>query len=147
ALFLRSRAVFLVLWTPELENRDEDSAGGIPLRNQPLAYWLAYVRSLAGGDSPGVVLPSPCDSVADRRRGPARPEGSGFFECCSYSAKTDLGREVLEGRLRDALRWLIERTGPLAIGRGRSELRRRLYGWRADDQERESALRRHRTLT
>ena len=53
ALFLRSRAVFLILWTPQLENRDEYLENGITLRNQPLAYWLDYVRTLAGDGQPG----------------------------------------------------------------------------------------------
>jgi internalin A len=33
ALFLRSRAVFLLLWTPALENRDEYTENGLTLRN------------------------------------------------------------------------------------------------------------------
>jgi internalin A len=147
ALFLRSRALFLILWTPNLENRKEWSEDGIPQRNQLLAYWLAYVRSLAGRGSPVIVVQSQCDTFADRRPDPARPEGVEFFECCACSAKTDLGREVLEGHLRNALRSLIETTGHLQIGRGRAELRRRLYEWRKEDQERQASERRNRTLT
>ncbi len=147
ALFLRSRAVFLVLWTPKLENRDEYSEGEITLRNQPLAYWLDYVRSLAGEGSPVIVVQSQCDRFADRRPDPQRPDGLGFFECCSYSAKEDLGREALEAQLRDALRYLLERNGALEIGHGRAEVRRRLYDWRSEDQERQPEKRQHRTLT
>jgi internalin A len=147
ALFLRSRAVFLILWTPELENRDEYFEGEIPLRNQPLAYWFDYVRSLAGRGSPVIVVQSQCDRFADRRPSPARPEGFDFFESCYYSAKKDLGRETLEGLLNDAIRYLLERNGALEIGHGRAEVRRRLYAWRSEDQEREPEERRHRTLT
>jgi internalin A len=147
ALFLRSRAVFLIIWTPELENRAEYKENGIPLRNQPLAYWLDYVRTLAGKDSPVIVVQSQCDRFADRRPAPARPDGFGFFESCSYSAKEDLGRETLEGQLRDAMRYLLERNGALEIGRGRAEVRRRLYEWRSEDQERQPEERQHRTLT
>jgi internalin A len=147
ALFLRSRAVFLILWTPELENRDEYDENGITLRNQPLAYWLDYVRTLAGEGSPVIVVQSQCDRFADRRPSPAQPDSFEFFESCSYSAKEDLGRETLEGQLRDAIRYLIERNGVLEIGHGRAEVRRRLYEWRSEDQERKPEERQHRTLT
>jgi internalin A len=156
ALFLRSRAVFLILWTPALENREESTdERGIPVRNQLLAYWLDYVRSLAGRDSPVVVVQSRCDSFADRRADPPRPAGVRFFECCAYSAKNDRDdaaptaeRRILEGHLHNALRCLVEGTGPLTIGRGRAEVRRRLYAWRSADQRIERPEeRRHRTLS
>jgi len=79
ALFLRSRAVFLILWTPSLENRNEYHENGLTLRNQPLAYWLDYVRSLAGEGSPVIVVQSQCERLADERPGARRPEGLGFF--------------------------------------------------------------------
>jgi len=134
ALFLRSRAVFLILWAPHLENRDEYEENGIPLRNQPLAYWLDYVRSLAGQDSPIIVVQSQCDTSSDRRSDPPRPTDAGFFECCAYSAKKDRGRETLENYLREAIRHLIDRTGTLQIGRGRARVRQMLYDWRQEDQ-------------
>jgi len=147
ALFLRSRAVFLILWTPTLENRDEYEENSIPLRNQPLAYWLDYVRTLAGEDSPVIVVQSQCDRFADWRPSPSRPEGLGFFEGCSYSAKNDLARDVLEAHLHDAILSLLERHGALAIGRGRVEVRRWLYDRRSEDQEHKPQERRDRTLT
>jgi internalin A len=147
ALFLRNRAVFLILWAPHLENRDEDEENGIPLRNQPLAYWLDYVRTLSGGDSPVVVIQSQCDQFADRRPDPQRSEGFGFFECCFYSAKKEVGREALEAHIRDAIRYLFERNGTLQIGSGRVKVRRRLYDWRARDQKLKPGRRRHRTLS
>jgi internalin A len=146
ALFLRNRAVFLILWTPSLENREEFTENDIPLRNQPLAYWLDYVRSLAGEGSPVIVVQSQCDRFADRRPDPPRPDGFGFFECCSYSAKEDLGRDILEGHLRNAIEYLLERNGALEIGHGRAAVRRRLYDWRNTDQKLKPAERRHRTL-
>lgn len=147
ALFLRSRAAFLILWTPHLENRDEfTDENGIPMRNQPLAYWLDYVRSLAGEDSPVIVIQSQCDQFSDRLAPPQRPDGFGFFESCYFSAQTDHGRETLEGQLSDAMRYLLERNGALEIGKGRAEVRRQLYKWRGDDQKRKPEKRRYRTL-
>ena len=147
ALFLRSRAVFLILWTPALENRDEYTENGSPLRNQPLSYWLSYVRTLAGRGSPVIVVQSQCDRFTDRRPDPERPDGFEFFECCSYSAKEDLDRDILQGQLRKAIRYLLERSGTLEIGHGRAEVRRRLHGRRTEDQERQPEERRNRTLT
>ncbi len=57
------------------------------MRNQPINYWLDYVRSLAGEGNPVIVVQSQCDEYADRRPDPPRPEGFGFFETCAYSAK------------------------------------------------------------
>jgi len=147
ALFLRSRAVFLILWAPEFENREEYPEGRITLRNQPLAYWLDYMRTLAGEGSPVIVVQSQCDRSADRRPDPPRPDGLGYFESCFYSAKEDRGRETLESHLRDAMRYLLERNGTLEIGQGRAEVRRRLYEWRSEDQQRKPGKKRHRTLT
>ncbi len=147
ALFLRSRAVFLLLWTPQLENRDEYTEQGIPLRNQPLAYWLDYVRTLAGDGSPVIVVQSKCDTFKHELSAPNRPEGLEFFRCCAYSAVTDFGREVLEVQLREAVRFQLEKTGSLAIGHARAEVRRRLYQMRSEDQEQRPEDRRHRTLT
>lgn len=147
ALFLRSRAVFLILWTPSLENREESEENGIPLRNQQLSYWLDYVRSLAGPESPVIVVQSQCDKFGQERPLPVQPEGFEFFRSTAYSAWTDLGRETLDGQVRDAIRYLREKTGALSIGVGRAEVRRKLYEMREKDKERTSDERQHRTLS
>ncbi|MFN9645566.1 MAG: leucine-rich repeat domain-containing protein, partial [Cyanobacteriota bacterium] len=61
-LFMRTAAVFVVLWTPEQEalvgSDDND-----PLhRRHPLPYWLDYVRTLGRPDSPVLVVQSQCDT-------------------------------------------------------------------------------------
>ena len=147
ALFLRSRAVFLILWTPALENQDEHEENGIPLRNQHLAYWLDYVRSLAGSESPVIVVQSQCDTYGQKRLLPALPDGFEFFQSTAYSAWTDLGRETLEGQIRDAIRYLREKAGALSIGKGRATVRRRLYEMRDEDRTREPEERQHRILS
>lgn len=146
ALFLRSRAVFLILWTPKLENQKEYEDSGLPLRNQPLAYWIDYVRTLAGESSPIIVVQSQCDRLKDRRPDPTRPEGVGFFECCAYSARTEEGRETLESHLRNAIRYLVQQHGRLEIGHGRAEVRRRLYEWRSKGQPQTLTLEDFRAL-
>ncbi|MFN7961242.1 MAG: COR domain-containing protein [Thermoanaerobaculia bacterium] len=149
ALFLRSRAIFLILWAPHLENRYEFEENGIPLRNQPLAYWLDYVRSLAGEESPVILVQSQCESFAQEQEPPTRAEGFAFHRCCAFGARPEepFGREALETHLREAIRYLQEQNGALEIGRGRAEVRRRLYALKAEDQARPAAERRNRTLS
>src|SRR5207244_179862 len=50
ALFLQGQAVFLLLWDPEHEEGHEYEEGGFTIRDRPLAYWLDYLRGLAGTD-------------------------------------------------------------------------------------------------
>ena len=154
ALFLRSRAVFLVLWTPSLENREESEENCNRLR-QPANRVLAGLRAHARGQGqPGDRGAEPVRRV---RRPPSRPargrRGSECFrvlrvQCQGGGGEGSAGEGFSRSQLGDALRFLRERDGAVAIGRGRAVLRRRLYAtWREEDQEREGAARRHRTLS
>ncbi|MEJ2229096.1 MAG: hypothetical protein P8Y67_12870 [Alphaproteobacteria bacterium] len=51
ALFLKTRAMFLLAWQPGSENTREHDYGGFTFRNEPLGYWLAYVRHFSGKDA------------------------------------------------------------------------------------------------
>jgi GTPase SAR1 family protein len=42
ALFLHRQAIFLVLWTPELEQGETYKESALTLRHRPLSYWLDY---------------------------------------------------------------------------------------------------------
>jgi len=148
ALFLRTRAVFLILWTPQLENQDEIEENGILMRNQPLAYWLDYVRSLAGHNCPVILVQSQCEKYNDEVKLPIQPEGLAFTRNCAFGAANDHGKGALLSRLREAIGYLQESSGELQIGRGRAEVRRRLLDWRLEDQglpEKEARL--HRTVS
>ncbi len=146
SLFLRSRAVFLILWALQVENSDEFEENGIPLRNQPLAYWLDYVRSLAGTSSPIIVVQSQCESFGAEKAPPVTAEGFNFARTCSFGAANDHGKETLEAHLRDAIRFLGEKNGPLLIGSGRARLRQQLYEMRDSDQHLPETQRLNRTL-
>ena len=88
ALFLQSRAIFLILWTPSLENRNEYlDDNGIPLRNQPINYWIDYVRSLSGRESPVIVVQSQCDEYKDRRPRSAETGGAGLLRKFALTAR------------------------------------------------------------
>lgn len=56
ALFLQGRAVFLVLWTPELEAQTSYQENGLSMRHRPLPYWLDYLRAFSGVNSPLILI-------------------------------------------------------------------------------------------
>jgi hypothetical protein len=60
-LFMKTSAVFVIVWHPEFETADDQSADGILFRNYPLPYWLAYVRTLGRKDCPVLVVHTRCD--------------------------------------------------------------------------------------
>jgi hypothetical protein len=58
--------------------------------HQPLAYWLAYVRTFGGARSPILLLQSQCDRAKDERDSPlppGAPDGFGSKKVLHYSAK------------------------------------------------------------
>ena len=65
ALFLRTSAVFLLVWARETEDARDHTHQGIVFCNQPLPYWLAYVRHLGVADSPVLIVQTRCDRPQD----------------------------------------------------------------------------------
>ena len=105
ALFMRSRAIFVLAWTPDLEDSREHEHGGMVFRNHPLAYWVDYVRHLAGPDSPVLVVQTRCDRPEDDAPCPvpeaALFEAFRFVKVLRHSARTDRGRAALTEALAD----------------------------------------------
>jgi internalin A len=115
ALFLDDRAIYLIVWSPEFENTDEVVDNGVVMRNRPLAYWLAYVHSLAGPKARVLVVQTRCDRAKDRREAPV-PADHGFetlvqTSCSSNSAVNPGGMKRLLAELEDAVRAQIETYG------------------------------------
>ena len=73
ALFLRSRAVFPILWKANEE--ETHKIGAEEYDNYPLDYWLRYVLQMAGEARAGAADPEPGRHAA-RRRGSAGRAGS-----------------------------------------------------------------------
>ena len=72
-LFMKTSAVFLIVWHPDFETAGEQSIDGMLFRNYPLPYWLEYVRTLGRKDCPVVVVQARCDRPEQEvRRLPAR---------------------------------------------------------------------------
>jgi internalin A len=133
ALFLKSRAVFPLVWTPKSEAEQLHTHGGFTFRNWPLAYWLAYVRTFGGAQSPVLVIQSQCDRPEDERDPPLPPgavEGFGYKKVLHYSAKGDgmraRGHAALEETLLDAVRWMRRDQGVTKIGPGRAAVKEAL---------------------
>jgi internalin A len=133
ALFLKSRAVFPLVWTPKSEAEQFHTHGGFTFRNQPLAYWLAYVRTFGGARSPVLVIQSQCDRPEDERDPPLPPgalDGFGYKKVLHYSAKGDgtqpRGHATLVDTLLDAVHWMRDNQGVAKIGPGRAAVKKAL---------------------
>jgi internalin A len=152
ALFLRSRAIFLLVWIPETENGDEYRHDGIAFRNQPLPYWVEYVRRFGGTGSPLLVLQTRCDRPQDELTVPPLPtEALSAFpfppKLLRYSAKRDRGRASLDEALQQAAGWLKEQQGVAEIGIGRAHVKRRIEEMRDADAACPPEERQHRIIT
>ncbi len=146
ALFVHGQAVFVLLWTPDREQGDF-TEGGISMRHRPLAYWLDYIRGLAGTDCPVLIVQSQCDDPSQRTSPPAAPSDFRYLRILEFSAKTDLGLELLRAQIKEAVRDLIARWPPQQIGLGRIKVRDELRQRLEQDQQRPLDQRKHRTLT
>jgi internalin A len=148
---MRTRAVFLLVWIPQAEDNATHEHGGMTFRNRPLAWWLSYVRHLAGTDSPVLIVQNQCEEPGDERRTSPLPDQAlaafAHAKELHYSAKTERGRESLDAALREAIRSLRSEQGTVQIGRGRLAVKERLDAMRNADASIPAAERRHRTLT
>jgi internalin A len=133
ALFLKSRAIFPLVWTPTSEAEQFHTHGGFTFRNQPLAYWLAYVRTFGEAQSPVLVVQSQCDRPEDERDPPLPPgalDCFGYKKVLHYSARGDgahpRGHAALEETLLDAVRWMRGSQGVAKIGPGRAAVKQAL---------------------
>ncbi len=151
ALFLRSNAIFLLVWTPEFEESGEHEHGGMRFRNHPLAYWVDYVRHLGGRNSPVLVVQTRCDRPEDEAACPV-PETTlfkafEFHKPIRFSARTGRGRAALAEALADAAQWLRAREGIATIGAGRHRVKTRLEEMRNEDAKAPPDRKRYRTMT
>jgi internalin A len=134
ALFMRSRAVFMLVWIPQAEDTREYEHGGIAFRNWPLVYWLDYIRQFGGPNSPVIVVQTRCDRPGDGRMPPSHFQTAlamfPFWKVLQYSAEVDRGRGALDDALAEAAAWLVAREGIAEIGTVRSRVKRKLEAMR-----------------
>lgn len=106
ALFLKSRAIFLICWDSASENAREHEAGGQSYRNYPLAYWLDYVRSFAGPGAQVILVQTKTDVAGAALAPPvdlARWDDLAILEPCRTSALTGRGIANLREAISEAV--------------------------------------------
>jgi internalin A len=151
ALFIRARALFLLVWTPEREHSGEEIHDDVLIRDYPLAYWFDYVRHLGGPNSPVLIVQTRCDYPEDEAVRPPLPDEAlvefPFRKIVHYSAKLDRGRATLDDALSQAVVWLTEQEGVVTIGAGRLRVKRRIEALRDADAALPAEQRRCRTIS
>ncbi|MCW2307619.1 leucine-rich repeat domain-containing protein, partial [Rhodobium gokarnense] len=151
ALFMKSRAIFPLVWTTKSEGSIEHEYGGMRFANQPLAYWLSYVRQFGGTTSPLIIIQNQCDGPRDEVLEPPLPaENRSDFPFCKhvhYSALKDLGRASLDDAIIEAIKWLDQTRGVDVIGAGRATVKRQLEEMHRADTELPVNERRNQVLS
>ena len=144
ALFMRENAIFALLWAKEFEGRGGDG-------DQPLRYWVDYVRHLGGRGRAVTIVQTRCDAPTDDDIFPV-PEATikqafGRYALVHFSASTNRGRANLVEKLTESAAYLRERQGVTTIGVARYRVKTKLEEMRAADAKLARDQRRHRTLT
>ncbi len=145
-LFMRSRAVFLLAWTPEMEESETHSYGGMTFRNYPLLYWLNYIKQFGGTDCSVIIVQTHCDEPGQAQTLPsdvyAMLDEFKYWKTLDYSALNNRGRAALDEALTEAYQQIDQ---PL-IGEGRQRVIDQLQQWIDDDSKRPVKQRQHRTI-
>jgi internalin A len=134
ALFLQSRAIFILAWHPEHESDAPytEALSGLPMRHRPLRYWLDYIHSLAGSDAPLVVVQTRCEREHDACD-PALVDSErfGWLKTAVSCASHDDGVDELRGPLKRAARYRMEQQAPPRLPASWLRVRDRLAAMRA----------------
>lgn len=133
SLFLRSRALFLIAWTPALEKFEDVTEDGRVFQNYPLPYWLDYINEFGGADAHLIIVQTQCDSRDDDAvLNPDAQEKLQRFrrhDNTVFSAKTGRRGKGLIEMIEDACSVM---DSPL-IGVGRARVKAHLEAFRDDD--------------
>lgn len=105
SLFLDDQAVYLLLWHPDSENTKLVDCESLKIRNRPLSYWLAYLKSLVGDKANIVVCQSWCDSPDMHQNAPVpNPPPFKALRTVDISSKTPDGLEQFYPVFKQALK-------------------------------------------
>ncbi len=150
-LFMKTRSIFLIVWTPESENTETYEYDGITFRNHRLPYWVQYVRHVSGPLTPIIVIQNQCESAEDEQRqppvDPALLDEFRFCRTITYSAMNRRGHPTLVDAIQQAIQDLRLTQGAAQIGIGRLEVKNRLEEMRSEDSKVPPEQRTHRTLS
>ncbi|MCE2026757.1 leucine-rich repeat domain-containing protein [Sessilibacter corallicola] len=146
ALFMRSRSVFLLAWTPEMEDSETHTYGGMSFRNYPLLYWLNYIKQFGGTDCSVIIVQTHCDEPGQVQTLPSDVYAMlgefRYWKALDYSALNNRGRAALDEALTEAYQQIDQ---PF-IGVGRQRVIDQLQTWIDDDSKRLVEQRQHRTI-
>jgi internalin A len=115
ALFLKSRAIFVLAWHPEMETDAPytEAESGLEMRHRPLQYWLDYIHSLAGDEARVIVVQTQCARESDEAAPPLRDTGRvAWYRPTISCAHQDDGVDSLRDLLKRAARHRLETPAP-----------------------------------
>lgn len=150
SLFMKTRAIFVLCWSAEQEDNREQLLDGLIHQNRPMAYWVDYVRQLAGPDNPLIIVQTQCDAPGQRQHNRFVDLDLTGFEShniVQFSAQTELGGAALREAIGEAAEWIKDRHGVPLIGKGRLTVLNELEAWRSEDALREPTARQHKMMT
>ncbi|WP_338849060.1 leucine-rich repeat domain-containing protein [Massilia sp. W12] len=150
ALFLRNRAAFLIVWSPDCESGEHIDQYGMRHNNQTLEYWLRYVLCNAGAECPVMIVQTRCETAQQQRAQlPAPAHLLAQFkqlEILHYSSKNKRKHSALEEALQEAHVYLMAQH-PAHIPNGWQRVADVLCAWREQDNNCASADKQHRLVT
>ncbi len=136
ALFVRSRALFLIVWSTETESPDADpDPHGMVFRNHPLPYWADYVRHLGDGNSPVVIAQAKTD-MDGRQQAPVPAQALQALDVPTivHTSAADPPRlDTLRAALREAVDTMHRSRGAVSIATSRAAVQRRIENLRGPD--------------
>ncbi len=114
SLFLDHQAVYLLLWHPDAENTEIAPCEMLQIRNRPLSYWLAYLKSLVGDNANILLCQSQCDDPTQHRNAPV-PNSQHFkaLRQIDISSKTTDGLEQFYPTFKKALQQQLQSNGDI----------------------------------
>ncbi len=111
-MFLDNHSVYLLLWHPEAENNDQVDCEALKIRNRPLSYWLAYLKSLVGDQANILVCQSQCDTPDLHCNAPIpNPPPFKALRQLDISSKTNDGLEQFYPTFKKALQQQLQSNG------------------------------------
>ncbi|RYD85024.1 MAG: TIR domain-containing protein, partial [Verrucomicrobiaceae bacterium] len=151
ALFMKTRAIFMILWNPDSENQIAHEWKGMSFRNHRLEYWMEFVARQSGLTSPVLIVQCRCDTPElELRFPPASSETLSRFSFCKilhHSSAVNRGLESIKEALTDAIQWIRQKHGTTKIGIGRLRVKQRLEALRDTDSKRSPDKRIHRLIS
>lgn len=133
ALFLKSRAIFVLAWHPEMEHESPyiEEKSGLEMRHRPLQYWLDYIHSLAGDDARVIVVQTQCARESDEAMPPLQNTArvAWYRQTISCASQKD-GVDSLRDLLKRVARHRLESPAPPRIPASWLAVRDRLVALR-----------------